>query len=715
VAQGTIWSNYGDNFYDGLGYTAANAGDVNGDGIDDVLVGAPLDDDNGQECGMARVFDGVTGNVIFTIYGDDTQDELGWSVAGLGDLNGDGRSDFAIGSPNDDLNGGMSGTVRVYSGGNGSQLFRWDGAVGNESFGTSVSSCGDLDGDGVNDLLIGSTQKGNGASTLAGNVGAYSGATGLLIYTANGINPNDQFGWSLDSGHDLDGDGVNDWVTGHYGMDQTAKNAGAVSVHSGATGTQIWIAYGDSIFDHLGMDVALIGDLDGDGVSDVVASADEDDNNGTDSGSVRVFCGVTGAVITTIDGETAYDKFGTSVSSFADLNADGKVEFLVGANKFDGVVGKDAGKVYVIDGANFSIMMSAEGIVADDAIGDSVCGTSDLNGDGLPDFISGGHQRGGAAVGNGNGVVRAYDSAGTPPPPPVKWPNLPSAFNSIGAGFSEDFEAAAGVVQPYMAVNELESILRGPDADAWCNIGQNAMPSGAHGGTYCLEMGGIPSGMSSHHEVSNGLVIGLDGTGTSGLVLDYWVFNYGEENQSDDGIWVSNDGTNWEAVQGNWGGITTGQWIQMTNIDLTTTSVNTSTQFYLLFAQEDNYEFASADGIAIDDIEVHMAGPSGPTLAVNPNPPTAGQALTLSCTGNAVGDMIFIAYSLAGGGPTQTAYGMADLTPPFAASPALIANSNGDVSMGATPPAFMVNRPIWLQALNRTQSVFSNGLNFTFQ
>ena len=715
AAQGTIWTQYGDAFYDELGRSVDSVGDLNGDGIDEIIAGAPLDDNNGQESGMARIFNGATGVAIVSIDGDDTQDEFGSAVAGLGDINGDGVNDFAIGASDDENNGAQSGTVKVYSGATFTILYQWDGSAAAESLGFSLSFIGDIDGDGNNDVLVGATQKANGASTLPGQVLLYSGATGLPIYATNGLVANDQFGWAIDGGMDVDGDGINDWVAGHYGQDTNGTNAGAVSLHSGATGTQLWIAYGDSARDHLGESVALIGDVDGDGIPDVIAGASEDDNNGTDSGSVRIFSGVSGAVLGTLDGETALDGFGDSVSSHADINGDGRSEFLVGASRFDGLVGKDCGKLYVIDGFSFGVLTSVEGIVADDRLGYSVSGCGDLNADGLPDFIGGGNQRGGAAVGNGNGFIRAYDSAGTPPPPPLRWPNLPSNFLALGvAGYSENFDTHAGVLPNYMAVNELETISRGVDPDAWCNIGQNGIPSTTNSGIYCLEMGGVPSGMSSNHEVSNGLVIGLDATGSTSLVLDYWAINYGEENQADDGIWISNDGTTWESVQTSWSAVSLGSWTQVTDVDLSNTSVNTSAPFYLLFAQSDNFEYGSVDGIGIDDISVHQPGPVGPTLTISPNPPIAGQSATLIVSNNTANDLVFIAYSLAGGGPTNTAFGIADLTPPFFALPALIANVNGDAGLAATPPPFLTGRQMWMQALNHTQIVFSNGINFIF-
>ena len=105
----------------------SGAGDVNGDGFDDVIVGAHLDDNNGESSGSARVFSGFDGSVLYTFDGDSAGDRFGDSVSGAGDVNGDGFADLIVGTRFDDNNGDGSGSARVLSGSDGSVLYDFDG------------------------------------------------------------------------------------------------------------------------------------------------------------------------------------------------------------------------------------------------------------------------------------------------------------------------------------------------------------------------------------------------------------------------------------------------------------------------------------------------------------------------------------------------------------------------------------------------------------
>ncbi|MCH2112740.1 MAG: hypothetical protein MK213_07765, partial [Planctomycetes bacterium] len=269
-------------------------------------------------------------------------------------------------------------------------------------------------------------------------------------------------------------------------------------------------------------------------------------------------------------------------------------------------------------------------------------------------------------------------------------------------------EALAGIVPSHMAVNALDMFFRTDDPEAWCNIGQNAPSITTNSGSFALELGGNPV-MSAHHEVANGLVIGIDGTGSSSLTLDFHAYNWGEESHNDDGVWLSSNGLDWESVLASWGSVAqSGNWEAVTGIDLTTTSVDTTQPFYLLFAQADNYEYGTADGIGIDDIVVKEWAPPGPTLSVTPAQPVAGQPAQLVVEFNQPSDMVVIAYSFIGGGPTNTPYGTLYLTPPFGQLPSLFANANGVAGLLANVPPTVSGFNLWLHSLNFTQSVWTN-------
>ena len=152
-----LYTFYGDSFQDWFGETVSGAGDVNGDGFDDVIVGAIFDDNNGERSGSARVFSGVDGAVLYTFDGDSAGDHFGRFVSGAGDVNSDGFDDVIVGAPLDDNNGGGSGSARVFSGIDGSVLYTFDGDAANDILGVSVSCAGDVNGDGVADSIVGAS------------------------------------------------------------------------------------------------------------------------------------------------------------------------------------------------------------------------------------------------------------------------------------------------------------------------------------------------------------------------------------------------------------------------------------------------------------------------------------------------------------------------------------------------------------------------------
>ena len=154
----------GDNAFDRFGSSVSGAGDVNGDGFDDFIVGAFGDDNNGNYSGSARVFSGADGSVLFTVSGDSLYDEFGRSVSGAGDVNGDGFDDLIVGAFGDDNNGNQSGSARVFSGADGSVLFTFNGDSAGDYFGFSISGAGDVNGDGFDDLIVGARSDDNNGS-----------------------------------------------------------------------------------------------------------------------------------------------------------------------------------------------------------------------------------------------------------------------------------------------------------------------------------------------------------------------------------------------------------------------------------------------------------------------------------------------------------------------------------------------------------------------
>ncbi|MHC4922419.1 MAG: hypothetical protein ACYTKC_22915, partial [Planctomycetota bacterium] len=141
---------------DRFGISVSGAGDVNGDGHADLIVGANGDDNNGSSSGSARVLSGKDGKILHTFNGDSAGDQFGVSVSGAGDVNRDGYADVIVGAYRDGNNDTNSGSARVLSGKDGKILYTYDGDFYGDYFGWSVSGAGDVDRDGHADLIVGS-------------------------------------------------------------------------------------------------------------------------------------------------------------------------------------------------------------------------------------------------------------------------------------------------------------------------------------------------------------------------------------------------------------------------------------------------------------------------------------------------------------------------------------------------------------------------------
>ena len=371
----------------------SGAGDVNGDGKADLIVGAPGDDNNGFNSGSARVLSGADGSVLHNFDGDGERGQLGFSVSGAGDVNGDGKSDLIVGVPFDNSNGNISGSARVLSGSDGSVLHNFDGLNPTSQFGTSVSDAGDVDGDGTPDLVVGIPFDNDGNSNSAR---VFSGRDGSVLYNFNGVSQFDDFGKSVSGAGDLNGDGRADLVVG-------ATSGRSARVFSGIDGSVLFSFNGS--FDGFGDSVSGAGDVNGDGTPDLIVGEPGADNNDFNSGSAHVFSGVDGSELYIFNGDNGGDFFGNSVSGAGDVNGDGMADIIVGA-PFDDNNWIDSGSARVLSGSNGSVLYNFDGDSAGDRFGWSVSGAGDVNGDGIEDLIVGA-ENGGA---NGGGYARVFVS-----------------------------------------------------------------------------------------------------------------------------------------------------------------------------------------------------------------------------------------------------------------------------------------------------------------
>ncbi|HET6165176.1 MAG TPA: FG-GAP-like repeat-containing protein [Planctomycetota bacterium] len=238
--------------------------DLDGDGIDDFVVGAPGAD-------TVFVLSGKTGSTLLFVQGH-SGDQFGTSVSRAGDVDGDGFVDFAVGSPQFVNSSGVTtGRVTVFSGQDGSVIRTVNGAA-DSRFGYSLANPGDLDGDSVGDLVVGAPRHLDGSGIETGCVTVLSGATGSVIYKVFGDKKHDTFGHSVRSASgDVDDDGTSDFIVGAPQL--TGSDVGYARTISGATGAVLF-TFTEHTSDPLvksdyGVAVAG-GDFDGDGRTDVV-------------------------------------------------------------------------------------------------------------------------------------------------------------------------------------------------------------------------------------------------------------------------------------------------------------------------------------------------------------------------------------------------------------------------------------------------------------
>jgi hypothetical protein len=452
TAAAQLESNQGDAW---LGYSVSGAGDVNGDGYADVIVGARNYDAGQTDEGAAFVFLGSAsgivaagnpGNADSQLESDQAFGRVGGSVAGAGDVNGDGYADVIIGASNYDAGEGagegaaflfLGSASGIADGNPATAAAQFESDQASARLGFSVSGAGDVNGDGYADVIV-------GAYGYDAGQGAYEGAAFVFLGSASGIadgNPataatqfesnqaSARLGYSVSGAGDVNGDGYADVIVGAYGYDAGhGAYEGAAFVFPGSASgiadgnpaTAAALLQSNQEYAHLGQSVSGAGDVNGDGFADVIVGASNYDAGQIREGAAFVFLGsasgiadgspATAAAQLESDQEFAY--LGQSVSGAGDVNGDGFADVIVGAFTYD------AGEA--TEGAAFVFMGSASGIAdgnpttaaaqlesneASAWLGYSVSGAGDVNADGFADVIAGAHWYEGVAGNEGAAFV----------------------------------------------------------------------------------------------------------------------------------------------------------------------------------------------------------------------------------------------------------------------------------------------------------------------
>lgn len=486
------------------GRSVSSAGDVNGDGLADVIVGATFADPvAGPDAGRSYVVFGKVGGAEiqlsaidkgvggFVINGQAADDWSGYSVSSAGDVNGDGLADVIVGAirsvPAAGSRAGRSYVVFGKTNGadvellavdNGTGGFVINGQASNDYSGFSVSSAGDVNGDGLADVIVGAVFSDPAAGANAGRSYVVFGKTGggdvnlsavdngLGGFVINGQSGNDNAGFSVSSAGDVNGDGLADVIVGaRYGTPAAGPFAGRSYVVFGKTavgdvnlsaveiGVGGFVINGQANADNSGISVSSAGDVNGDGLADVIVGAwRSNPAAGSDAGRSYVVFGKSDGAnvdLSTIDngvggfvinGQNPYDRSGFCVSSAGDVNGDGLADVIVGARYGDSAAGSEAGRSYVVFGKTngVDVDLSAvdngtggfviNGQAAGDLSGSSLSSAGDVNGDGLVDLIVGARTSDPAGASNGGrsyvifspispattGTYRAILAAGDP-------------------------------------------------------------------------------------------------------------------------------------------------------------------------------------------------------------------------------------------------------------------------------------------------------------
>lgn len=386
LADLTINGEAGGNY---LGFSVSNAKDVNDDGIEDLIVGA-----YGYQPGFGKAYiyyggTGVDNIEDKTLIAEGASNYFGYSVANAGDVNKDGYDDIIVGAYNFNSS---QGRVYLYYGGNPMDNIAdviMTGQAAGDFFGFSVSSAGDVNGDGYDDIVIGAYKN----SSTKGRVYIYYGGENMdnIADVSMDQGYNYYIGYSVSSAGDVNGDGYEDVIAGAV---MSGGGVGNAFIYYGGNpmdaAVDVSITGPTSAY-YIGCSVSSAGDVNGDGFDDVVIGSYKYPSQSLNRGSAYIYLGgssMDNIADVTMTGEANGNYFGISVSNAGDVNNDGFDDVIIGAHNYN----SGQGRAYIFYGSesmdNVSdVIMTGES--SGNNFGYSVSNAGDINGNGFDDVVVG--------------------------------------------------------------------------------------------------------------------------------------------------------------------------------------------------------------------------------------------------------------------------------------------------------------------------------------
>lgn len=412
-----------------FGDEVAGIGDINGDGLSDVMIAA-LGYDELPRTNIGRIYAyygspaDLSSNPTQTVNGNQSESGFASGLQTAGDVNGDGFTDLIIGAASYDQSFQNEGAAFLYYGTSGglASTPNWTafGSQQEGAFGRSVTYAGDLNGDGYADVAISATQFDNENGTNAGRIYIYHGSAAGLSNNADqileGTQPASSFGFGMASAGDVNGDGFGDFVAGAWGNDNgVLQNTGKIALYYGSdTGVA---AVPDFVYEPTTADASMgesvtSGDFNGDGYSDIAAGASFYTNSENKEGAVFIFngslSGINTANIRIIESNQQEAAFGVSVSTAGDVNADAFSDLIIGSRSYDGSI-ENQGAAFLYTGSSAGLSASAEAVLLGSQqlsfFGNSVSSAGDVNADGYSDIMVGAYWQDGGLENEGKAWI----------------------------------------------------------------------------------------------------------------------------------------------------------------------------------------------------------------------------------------------------------------------------------------------------------------------